>query len=165
MTRLVFEVGIDRRVHSRDEEAGNRCDVIHGLALGGTPLEAFNESLGDLPVVLNREDHRDVDIDAAINGLFNGRQAFLGCRNLDHYIPAAKAFEQAIGFFNCSLRLVGQARTYFQTDIAIDAVGLVINRLKDIRRTRDIVDDQRLVDVLDTQTGTNQRTQLIVVVC
>src|SRR5437016_13129992 len=80
-------------------------------------------------------------------------------------IPAAKAFEQAIGFFNCSLRLVGQARTYFQTDIAIDAVGLVINRLKDIRRTRDVVDDQRLVDVLDTQTGTNQRTQLIVVVC
>ena len=93
MTRLVFEVGVDRRVHARDKETGDRRDVIHGLALGGAPLEAFNEGLGDLPVVLNREDHRDVDIDAAINGFFDRRQTFLRRRDLDHHVLPAERVE------------------------------------------------------------------------
>ena len=164
MTRLVFEVGIDRRVHSRDEEAGNRCDVIHRLALGSATLKALNERFGDLLVVLNRKDHRHIYVDAPINGFFNGGQTFLSCRDLDHYILAAEALEQAIGLFNCPLRVVSQARADFQTDIPVQAIRPVIHGLQDIRGATDVVSNQRLVDVLDAQTRTDQRTQLLIVV-
>src|SRR5437867_5571890 len=111
MTRLVFEVGIDRRVNARDKETGDRRDVIHGLALGSATLKALNERFGDLLVVLNRKDHRHIYVDAPINGFFNGGQTFLGCQDLDHYILAAQALEHAIGLDRKSTRLNSSHRS------------------------------------------------------
>ena len=64
---LVFEVCVNRRVNARDEEARDRRDVVNALAFRRAPFQTFDESLGDLFVVLNREDHRDVDVDAAVD--------------------------------------------------------------------------------------------------
>src|SRR5437763_15850324 len=99
MTSAVFEVRVNRRVNARDEETGDRRDVVNRLAFRIAPLKSFDESLRDLLVVRNGEDHRDVDIDAAINGLFNRGQAFLRGWNLYHHVAAIEALEQTLGLF------------------------------------------------------------------
>src|SRR5436305_7650616 len=120
MTRAVFEVRVNRRVNARDEETCDRRDVVNRLAFRVAPLKSFDESLRDLFVVRNGEDHRDVDIDAAINGLFNRGQAFGGRGNLNHHVAAIQTLEQTLRLFNRALRFVGKARVDFETDVAVN---------------------------------------------
>src|SRR5262249_58758688 len=71
-----FELAIDGRVDAADEDAGHRGHVVYRLTGGGALFQAADVGLGDLFVIVYREDHRDVDVDPGGDAFADGGEAF-----------------------------------------------------------------------------------------
>ena len=59
---------------------------IDRLALAGPFLERGNVGVGHFDIAFDREEERDVDIDAFRQALLDRRQTFLGARDLDEKV-------------------------------------------------------------------------------
>src|SRR5262249_47917198 len=75
---------VDRSVDSAHEEACDRGNLVDRFAFGDAALEPAQVRFHRSLISLEREQQSDVDIDAFVDALLDGRNA-LGCaRNLDH---------------------------------------------------------------------------------
>jgi hypothetical protein len=162
--RLVFEVGVDGRVHARDEEAGDRGDAVDVLPLGRAPFEPPDEGFRHLLVVLDGEDHRDVDVDAAVGRLLDGRQSLLRRGDFNHHVLAPDALEQPRGLVYRPLRVVGELGADFEADVAVEPAGLVVDRLQGVGGVGDVFDDEVFVNLAHALARLDEPAQLLVVV-
>src|SRR5205085_5643581 len=78
----VFEQFVDEHIHAADKKASHRSNAADVFASRKTLFQCAQISLGDLAVVLDREDERDVDVDALGKRLANGGNACRGRGNL-----------------------------------------------------------------------------------
>ncbi len=101
-----------------------------------------------MPVDLEGEDERDVDVDALVNHLLDRGQTLGRRGNLDEHIRAAGSREQVAGFCDGGLGVVGRHRRDLQANVAILLVGAVENRAQDVGGHLDVGDGKRLEDVL-----------------
>ncbi len=85
----------DRRVPTADEHRPDGAD-LRIEPRGHAALDAPHEGVGCRQVLLGREEERHVDRDAGEDGLLDGREPFLGSRNLDEQIwspgPGVQSF-------------------------------------------------------------------------
>ena len=95
---LVFEQLVNEGIDAADEEAGNRGHVADIFASGAASFQGANERLGDLPIGTDREDKRDVDVDALGQGLENGGNTFRGSGYLDHQVGSINHFPESAYF-------------------------------------------------------------------
>ena len=95
---LVFEQLVNEGIDAADEEAGNRGHVADIFASGAASFQGANERLGDLLVGTDREDKRDVDVDALGQGLENGGNTFRGSGYLDHQVGSINHFPEPAYF-------------------------------------------------------------------
>src|SRR5262249_62422127 len=82
-----FELAIDGRVDAADEDAGHRGHVVYRLTGGGALFQAADVGLGDLFVIVYREDHRDVDVDPGGDAFADGGEAFGRGGAPYHHVP------------------------------------------------------------------------------
>ena len=164
VTHLVFEVRVNGRVHARDEEARDRSDVVNVLPFGRAPFEALDESLRDLLVVLYREDHRDVDVDAAIDRLLDGGNPLLRGGDFYHHVLAAEPLEQTRRLVNRLPSLVSEAGVDFEADVAVESVRALVDGEQDVGGVSDVLRHEVFVNLRDALARLHEAAQLLVVV-
>src|SRR5688500_1414381 len=101
---------VDLGVDAAHEEAGNGCDPIHRLAVTHAVLEPTKVGLDDVRVGVEREEQRDVDVDAVGDEAAGGNRAIAGAGHLDHDVRTADHCPQATRFCQRFLDIVGGAR-------------------------------------------------------
>jgi hypothetical protein len=131
-------------------------DAVDRQALVDAALQAGEERLDDLLVLLDLEQQRHVDVDALVQGLGDRREALVGARDLDHQVGTVDAVPVLLGLRDGLVGVERQVGVDLQRDVAVVAVGLVIDGAQDVGRGLDVLDGDGLVDgarVLGGQTG------------
>ena len=118
----------------------DRTDLIDRLTITGPALQAFDVGARRLLVHLDREDQRNVDVVAAIDRLFDRRQALFGAGNFDHHVGAVNASPQLLDHRNGAGRIVSQQRRDLQADESVVSARRVVDRTKGVARALDILD-------------------------
>ena len=160
----LLESLVDLGVHARDEEARDR---VHVERLAGLEpaLHRADEALGDLFVGLDREQQRDVDVDAAGQRLLDRVEALVGPRDLDHQVRAVHAAPEV-------LRLPQRAAGGIEREIRRDlerhepvvAAGRVPHGAEHVGRELHVLDRDVLVDLLGRQPLARELLDVVVVV-
>ena len=117
------------------------ADVVPG---GFAPLQPANVGFGDLKIIVDAEDQRDVDVDARRNRFLNRRDARFGRRDFDHDVGAVDRLEQAQRLVDGRFGVVGDQRRDFQADEAVAPAGAVVDRAEQVGGVLDVVNRQRL---------------------
>ncbi len=104
------ELGVDQRVDAAQEEARDRRDLIDGLARLHSLFETGQIRIDDVPVAIDAEQQRDIDVDSGRDQLGDRRQARLGARHLDHGVGTIERLPQPQTFLDGALGVVGQVR-------------------------------------------------------
>src|SRR4029078_3894910 len=102
----VIDLGID----ATDEERRDRRDSIDGLSPLQTSLQGAEISLRYCSVVLDREEHRNVDVDALEETTFDCRPTLARPGNLDHHIRPIQRLPEATRLGHRALSVVSQPR-------------------------------------------------------
>ena len=97
--------------------------MLQVVAVGGSLGDALDVGVDDLLVALEREDQGDVDGDTLGQGGGDGRQAFEGCRNLDHGVRTVDLGPQLLSLLLSGFGLVSKTRVDLDGDTAVDEVG------------------------------------------
>ena len=106
--------------------------MLQVVAVGGSLSDALDVSVDDLLVALEREDQGDVDGDTLGQGGGDGRQAFEGCRNLDHGVRTVDLLPEFHSLLGGVLGVVGQTRVDLDGDAAVDEVGSLSDLAEDV---------------------------------
>ena len=125
---LLVDRLVDRAVDAADEEARDRGDLVDRLTLGDARLEAGDIGLEHRLVGVDREQQRDVDVDAVLDRHLDRGQAGLGARDLDHQILAVDRLPQPPRGVD---RVVGRHREIgrdLDRDIAVLGVERLVHR-------------------------------------
>lgn len=127
-----FQQLVDSGVHAGHEEGSDGADVLQVVAVGGSLSDALDVSVDDLLVALEREDQGDVHGDTLGQGGGDGRQAFEGCRNLDHGVRSVDLLPEFHSLLGGVLGVVGQTRVDLDGDAAVDEVGSLSDLAEDV---------------------------------
>src|SRR5262249_46181761 len=119
---------------------------------------------GDLFVIFNREDHRDIDVDPGGDAFANGRKSFGRGGNIYHHIRSVEHGPQAFWFGGGGFGCARPERGGFQTDITVQPVGAFVNRFEQIGRPLDVVDNQRFINLVDALTLGDLTAHRVVVI-
>ena len=119
----LLELLVDGGIHTGNEEGGDGTDVVQIVAVGVSLGDALDEGVDDLLVALEREDQGDVDGDALGQGGGDCRQAFEGCRNLDHGVRTVDLLPELDSLLLGGFGLVGQTRIHLDGDAAVNEIG------------------------------------------
>jgi hypothetical protein len=152
------------RVHARDEERGDRRDVLRVPAALDEPLDAADVRLGHFAVALQREDQRDVDRDAAGDRLLDRGQSRLRRRDLDVDVVALDHGVQVGRLVDRGLRVVRVVRIDLERDPPVLAVGAVPDLLEQVAGAPDVLAREREEDVLGLLLLRRLLADLVVVV-
>ena len=117
-------------------------------------LEPFEIGLDHLLVPLQREDQRDVDVEAGGGGVGDRREAFAGRRDLDHHVGPAEPGEQLLRLGEGALGVVREIGVHLDRDEAVAAVPLVVVGPEDVGRVGDVALDERPVRRLRVERRT-----------
>ncbi len=139
-------------------------DVPDREPLLAAALETPHVGLGDAPVLGQREEQRDVDVDSLVGEFLDRLSAFDGAGHLDHHVRQVQPAEQVKGFRDRSGRVVRQAWRHFEADEAVHALRPVVHRAQDVRGQRDVPQRKFLVDLGGTGAHGGQCADLAVVV-
>ena len=157
------ELLVDERVDARDEERGDRVDVER-LALGVAALEAADVGARDGLVGLDREQQRDVDVDALIDRLLDRVDALGRARDLDHHVRAIDRLPVVAGRRDRAVGVARQVRSDLERDEAVTAAGLLVHRGEHITGRLHVGHGERVVDLLRALVGARHLLDRVVVV-
>ena len=90
-------------------------------------LQAEHVGVDDLSVAGQGENQGHVHADASSQGLSDGTQAFLGCRNLDHDVFAAHTLVEFMCHFDGAFGVACQAGVNLDGDATVKTVGCLID--------------------------------------
>ena len=162
VTKL-FQLAIHSRVHARDEEARDGVDVqFQALALPA--LERLQVGLGHLLVRPEREQQRDVDVDALVQSLLDRPDALVRPGDLDHHIRPIDALPERADLLECALGIVRQLRRHFQRHKPVPPVRAAVHLGQDVGRELNVADRDPLVDRHRVEVLVRERAQILVVV-
>ena len=156
-------MSVDGRVDAADEGAGHGGDVVHRLARGGTVFEGAQVSVDDAAIDGLGKDEGDIDVDAFGNQGFHRGQAGRRGGDLDHEVWAVHRGDQAAGFFDRALGVVGQARGNLQADEAVGHAGLVEDRAQHVAGGGDVVNGDGLEHLLGREALGAETADVLVV--
>ena len=94
---LRFKNRVDSRVHTRDEERRHRSYLVQPLPVDCPALQRAEIPLHHPLITFEREEQRNVDVDALEQCLLDCGKALFGPRDLDHDIGAFHSLPQAAG--------------------------------------------------------------------
>ena len=155
---------VHHAVNTADEEAGHRGDTVHRQPGGDAALEGLEVGLSDLLVHFDREDERDVYVQAGEQQLLDGRKAGRCGRYFDHYVRPIQVGEQPLGFFNRRLGVIGEERRNFQTDESVSAIAGVVSTTQHVGAIANVLEDEFFIDMGDITAAARQFLQLLGVV-
>jgi hypothetical protein len=159
----VLESLVDLRVDARDEERRDRVHVER-LALLVAALEPADVGLRHLLVLLDLEQQRDVDVQALVGHLLDRRQTLVGAGDLDHQVGPVDAPPVLARLLHRALRVERDVGIDLERDVAVVAVGLVVDRAQHVGGVLDVLDRDRLVDGAGVGPLVRQLLDLLVVV-
>ncbi len=163
----LLDLGLDPLVglgvDPRDEEAGDRRDLVDRQPGVDPPLEGLDVGVGDGGVGLDAEQEGDVDVHPGEQQFLDRRQPFGRPGDLDHRVRAAEQAPELLAFGERPLGVVGQVGGDFEADVAVVAVGLVVDRLEGVERGLDVGDGERLVDRVDPVPFADHHLDVVVV--
>ena len=99
----------------------------------------------DVCVSADAEEQGDVDVDALADQLANRRHAFGRARHFDHQVVAADSLPQAARILDRGGRVVREIGRHFQADVAVRALGGIVDGTKEVGCVADVANRQRLV--------------------
>src|SRR5436309_5442235 len=123
----VLEQFVDKNIHAADKEAGHRGNAMNVLAFCTALFQGLEIGLNYLAVVLEREDERDVDVDALGECLANSRNPRWCRRNLHHQVRAINRMPEAAYLCQGALGIVCQVGRYFDAHEPVLSVRTIID--------------------------------------
>ncbi len=166
--RLQHPVHLD--VHPADEEGGHRGDLGDVASVGVQRLQPGDVGLRHLIILIEREHQGNVDVDPLTDERLDGRHALGRGGHLDHHVGPIDGCEQPTRFRDGPLRVIRQVWAHLQADVAVGAVGGVVDGTEHVGGHLNVLDGQGLVYLLGGQlvagrSGLLPKTaQLVVVV-
>ncbi len=154
---------VDLGVHARDEERGDRV-AVERLALLVAALRRAHERLHHALVGLDREQQRDVDVEALVERLLDRRDPRVGGGDLDHHVGAVDELPVLARLLERALRVVGEPRRDLERDVAVLAARLVVDGAQHVAGGLDVAHGHAAVDLAGAQALARQRLELGVVV-
>ncbi len=127
-------------------------------------LQPGDVGLGHGLVMGQGEHQRDVDVDPLADERLDGGDASGRGGHLDHHVGAIQCGEETPCLSHRALRIVGQGRADLQADVAVGAIGLLVDRTQQFGGLPDVFQDQRLVDLRHRLARVYQAGQVLVVV-
>ena len=155
------ELFVRHAVNAADEEAGHRGDTVHRQSGGDAALQRLEVGLSNLLVYFDREDERDVYVQAREQQLLNRRKTGRRARHLDHYVGPIQTGEQPLGFLDRRFGVVGQERRNFQADEPVGAVVGVVNTAQHVGGIANVLEDEFFIDMGDVTASARQPFQLL----
>ena len=144
---------VDRSIDAADEDAGDAADLGDVAAGSLQILEPGDIGFDHLLVDAHGEEQGDVDVQPATDQLADRGNAGRGRRHLHHQVGTLHRRPQPQRLGHRGFGIVGQIGRAFQADIAVPALGLVVNRTQHIGGGADIGNRQVLVDCGDAVVG------------
>jgi hypothetical protein len=146
---LFIELLVDRAVDAADKEARDAGDMGGIAAAGDIVLQASEIGFGDLDVDFLRKQQCDVDADAFADQVFDRGQAFRRRRHLDHEVVAMNVLPEPLGLGDGAFGVHRQIRRYFETDEAVFALQIIVNRAQHVGSVLDVFYRQMLEQLGD----------------
>ncbi len=146
--RALGQFGVDLGIDARDEERGDRGDVVNRLSRGQAVFEAVKVGDHHFGVTLQREDERDVDVDSRGDDGAYGGDALGRGGDLDHQVGLADAFPELFCLCDGGLGIVGEIRADFETDESVAAVRFFVKRQEQVAGFLNIFDRELPEDLL-----------------
>ena len=115
-------------------------------------------------VAVETEDQRDVDAATLGDHLLDRGEPFLGAGDLDHQVAAVDPFVQAACCGLGAWAVVGEAGVDLDADVAVDAVGVVVDLGEHVAGAVDVADHHRPVGIVDRRADGAEFGELLVVV-
>jgi hypothetical protein len=154
---------VDLGVDARDEERGDGV-AVERLALRVAALHRVEERLHHALVVRDREQQRDVDVEALVERLLDRGDPGVGGRDLDHHVGPVDQLPVLAGLLERALGVMGEPRARPRA-----------TRSRPCRRSRrrpgaarrselDVLDRHPAVDLARAQAFAGERGELLVVV-
>ena len=154
---FLLDLFVQKRVHqginAADEETGHTRNFADIAATSRINFQRIDISLRDFLVHVLGKEQSDIDIDALAQHLANGRNPRRCGGNFDHYILAGNRSPQTARFFDGPLRVVGQIRRNFETDVAIPAFRALVYRPQKVSRALDVAESEQFVATLGVEVG------------
>jgi hypothetical protein len=132
-----------------------------GLA---APLEPGEIRVHHLLVARDREDQRDVDRDPRRDCRGDRGEPCCRGRNLDHHVRAGHGSMEPTRFVDGPAGVVRQGRIHLEADAAVEAVALREHRMQPVASVLNVLDGQRLEQLLSPETARDQRGERFVII-
>ena len=130
--RATYQAGIVGVVVSDLAEPADgrteKLDLVDRLAVIEPPFQAAQIGVGDLGVAPDREQQRDVDVDAVGDEFLDRRDAGARGRHLDHHVRPVEARGEFVRLAHGGRGVVRQVRRDFHAHVAVAAVGRAEHR-------------------------------------
>ncbi len=160
---LLVQFLVHERVHARDEEAGHRRHRADGL-IGLQPvLERLEVRVGHSLVLGQREQQRDVDVQAVLEALEDGRDPLPGARDLDEHVGAVDGREQPVRLGHRTTGVAGEVRRDLDADEAVLASAREVHGREHVARRAHVLDDQAIEDLRRLHALAGEREDGLVV--
>ena len=137
---------------------------VQRLALLAAALEPADERLGDVRVGLDREQQRDVDVDALVDHLLDRGHPGVGARNLDEHVGTVEALPEHARLLDRDLGVVRGVGLDLERHVSVDPVRLLPHRAQDIGGHLHVAHGHLAVHLLHAVAGASQLLELVVVV-
>ena len=154
---------VDLGVDARDEERRDRV-AVERLALRVAALHGVEERLHHALVERDREQQRDVDVEALVERLLDRGDPGVGGRDLDHHVGPVDQAPVLARLLERALGVVGEPRRDLERHVAVLAAGLVVDRAQHVAGELDVLDRHPAVDLARAQALAGERGELLVVV-
>src|SRR5438046_2482029 len=128
-------------------EPPDRCDPFYRLPGFAPRFEGPPIRLGYLPVVLEREQPRDIDVDAVGQETLDRRPSLPRPGHLDHHVRTVDRGPQSPGLSDRARGVPREGRRHFERDESIGPLGRVIDRAKGIRGGAHVFHGQEFEDL------------------
>jgi len=133
-------------VDAAKKEGGYRGDSCQIPTVRGKLIQPQDVRLGNGVIMGQRKHQGDIDVNAFADQRLNRRDAGRSRRHFDHHVRPFHSRVQAPGFGDSTGCIVGQSWTDLQADIAILAIGPIVDGTEQIGRVLDIFNSQGLID-------------------
>ena len=135
-----------------------------GLAAAHASFQAREVGVDDLLVARDREQQRDVDVDAARGQLLDRRHAGLGGGDLDHHVRPCEPVPQLDGLLDGGRGVVGEVGRALEGDEPVAPGARVVGGAQQVGGAADVLErelEEQLLRVTDT--GGDRGAKLVVV--
>ncbi len=160
---LLLEQVVYQHIYATDEKARHRGHVADIFTSGSALLQGVEIGVGHLPVILDGENERDIDIDPLSKRAANGGDTRRRGRNLDHQIGPINGLPEAAHLCERPLSIMRQVRGDFDAHKPILPVCLIIDGTEQVGNHTFVGHCQRFVDFFGSLALAQQLLHLLIV--